>query len=69
MYQLFYEDGESSEVPIFSNNGKEDWASQGKGYRLFMKLRRAVSRASEPDRHLLLHLAKKMAEAKLKARL
>jgi len=69
MYQLFYEGQELPEAPIFSDNGKEDWASQGKGHRLFMKLRRVLSRTSEPDRHLLLHLAKKMSEAKRKARL
>jgi transcriptional regulator with XRE-family HTH domain len=39
LYQLFYHGQESPEAPIFSDNGKEDWASQGKGKRLFMKLR------------------------------
>jgi hypothetical protein len=68
MYQLFYEGQELPETPIFSDNGKEDWASQGKGHRLFMKLRRVLSRTSEPDRYLLLHLAKAMAEGKRKAR-
>jgi len=64
MYQLFYEDGKPSEIPISSNNGKADWASHGKGRRFFVKLRRALSRIGEPDRHLLLHLARKMSEPK-----
>jgi transcriptional regulator with XRE-family HTH domain len=61
MYQLFYEDEESFEVPISFNKGKADWASHGKGQRLFVKLRNILSRTNEVDRGLLLHLAKKMA--------
>ncbi len=68
MFHLFYENKESSELPVSSNNGKRDWASHGKGYRLFMKLRLLLSRINEPDRELLLHLAKKMSELKRKTR-
>ena len=64
LYHLFYEDKDSSEVPISSNNGETDWASHGKGRRLFMRLRLALSRIDEPDRQLLLHLAKKMSQSK-----
>jgi transcriptional regulator with XRE-family HTH domain len=67
MYQLFYEGEEFPEAPISSQNGKTDWASQGKGLRLFTRLRRALSRTNEPDRRLLLHLATKMASASRKA--
>jgi transcriptional regulator with XRE-family HTH domain len=61
IYHLFYEDGESFEVPISSSKRKTDWASHGKGQRLFVKLRHILSRTNEADRGLLLHLAKKIA--------
>jgi transcriptional regulator with XRE-family HTH domain len=66
MYQLFYDRQELPEVRLFSDNGKEDWASQRKGRGLFLKLRRALRRTSAADRHLLLHLATKMASANRK---
>jgi transcriptional regulator with XRE-family HTH domain len=68
MYQLFYQAQELPVAQIFSHKRKEDWASQGKGHRLFMKLRRVLSHTSKPDRRLLLHLAKRMSTAKRKAR-
>ncbi len=68
MYQLFYDGQELPEVPLFSDNAKEDWATQRKGHGLIMKLRRALSRTSAADRSLLLHLAKKMASANRKTR-
>jgi transcriptional regulator with XRE-family HTH domain len=67
MYHLFYEGEELSEAPITSNNAKTDWASHGKGLRLFTRLRRALSCTTEVDRALLLHLAAKMANTKRKA--
>ena len=67
MYQLFYDGQEFPETPVLSNNGKEDWASQGKGQRLFMKMRRFLSNTNEADRGLLLHLAKEMSRRKRKA--
>lgn len=67
IYQLFYDGQGLPEVPAFPNNGKEDWASHGKGNRLFMKLRLALSRTSEADRDLLLHMASKFSNAKRKA--
>lgn len=68
MYQVFYEGQEFPETPIFSDNGKSDWASRGKGQRLLTKLRHALSRTTEADRRLLLHLAAKVASAKRKAK-
>ncbi len=68
MFHLFYENKESSEVPVSSSKGETDWASRGKGYRLFIKLRLVLSRIDEPDRQLLLHLAKKMSELRRKTR-
>lgn len=68
MYQVFYEGQELHEAPIFSDNGKSDWASQGTGQRLFTKLRHALSHASEADKRLLLHLATKLASPKRKTK-
>jgi transcriptional regulator with XRE-family HTH domain len=68
IYQLFYDGQELTEVPLFSDNGKEGRATQRKGHGLLMKLRRALSRTSAADRHLLLHLATKMASANRKTR-
>jgi transcriptional regulator with XRE-family HTH domain len=68
MYQLFYDGKEAHDSPDVSDNGKADWASQGKGKRLFMKLRHALSLSSEADRQLLLHMAKKMYKGEQKSR-
>jgi transcriptional regulator with XRE-family HTH domain len=64
MYQLFYEGEETKEVPERSLSSHHDWASQGKGKRLFMKFRLALSHISAEDRTLLLFTAAKMADAK-----
>ena len=61
VYQLFYEGPEAPETPASPDNGKEDWASRGRGKLLFTKFRIALSQASETDRKLLLHMAKKMS--------
>jgi len=66
LYQLFYEGDELPEEPISSDNGKEDWASHGKGKRMFMTIRHALSFTKEADRALLLHLAKKISDGKRK---
>jgi transcriptional regulator with XRE-family HTH domain len=68
MYQLFYEGQDLLQAPIISKNGKADWASQGKGQRLFVKLRRVLSRTNEADRSLLLSMAKMMSGASRRAR-
>jgi transcriptional regulator with XRE-family HTH domain len=64
LYQFFY--GAEETPPIFkaSKNGKDDWASHGKGSRTFTKIRRAVARISDNDRALLLHMAGKMVNGK-----
>ena len=67
MYQLFYDDGESSAGPVSSKNRSPDWASHGTGLRLFTRLRGALSCTSEADRSLLLSMAKMMASTKRKA--
>jgi transcriptional regulator with XRE-family HTH domain len=64
MYQLFYETDEIPQTVKVSKNGRADWASQGKGARVFRKIRQAVVRMSENDRTLLVHMAEKMAKGK-----
>jgi transcriptional regulator with XRE-family HTH domain len=64
LYQLFYEDQESPPIPRPTKNTKDDWASHGKGFRTFSKIRRALTHTSETDRALLLHMAGKMVNGK-----
>ena len=57
LYQLFYEDEvRIAKKPVVPER-KNDWASQGKGHRLFDKIHRAVSRMTEKDRQVLLAVA------------
>jgi transcriptional regulator with XRE-family HTH domain len=58
LYQLLYE----GEKPPKSPKAQEidDWASRGKGRRIFSKLQNALQKMSVPDRALLLYLAAKM---------
>jgi len=61
MYQLFYDGMEPPKVPITlrgtKGEEKDDWASRGKGLRMFTKIRRAASRMTEQDRNLFLRMA------------
>ncbi len=63
LYQVFYEGQRLLEKPIFPVNGKSDWASKGKGNRLFREFRQALTHTTQADRRLLLHLAAKFASA------
>jgi transcriptional regulator with XRE-family HTH domain len=58
LYQLFYDNevGPATKPP--SPAGKKDWASQGKGQRMFNKMCQSLSRMSEKDREILLAVAK-----------
>ena len=58
LYQLFYDNevGPATKPP--SPTGKRDWASQGKGQRMFSKMCQSLSRMSEKDRQILLAVAK-----------
>jgi transcriptional regulator with XRE-family HTH domain len=62
LYELFYEDGPLFEAPAPVKNAKEDWASRGKGLRMFTRIRKAAASMNERDRGLLLHLAAKMSK-------
>jgi len=67
LYQLFYEEGPPQQIKECPSE-ERDWASQGKGKRLFTKLRQAVSRMSDRDRATLLFIAAKMAESNHRSR-
>lgn len=58
LYQFLYE----GEKPPKSLKAQEidDWASRGKGRRIFSRLQNALQRMSVPDRALLLYMAAKM---------
>jgi transcriptional regulator with XRE-family HTH domain len=62
LYKLFYEEGPLFESPAPTKNAKEDWASRGKGFRTFTRIRNAAGRMNKRDRGLLLHLAAKMSK-------
>ncbi len=67
LYQLFYEYQDTAEAyPISrSTPGKKgDWASSGKGLRLFTKIYRAVRQMSERDRGIFLATAAHIAKGR-----
>ncbi len=60
LYQLLYE-GETPPKSLKTQAREiEDWASRGKGRRIFSKLQNALQKMSVPDRALLLYMAAKM---------
>jgi transcriptional regulator with XRE-family HTH domain len=59
--QLLYTDGSASSQ-LHHKSGVQDWASRGKGSRIFLKFVDAISKMSEKDRTVLLHTATKMIE-------
>jgi len=64
LYQLLYE-GDKPPKSLRAEAQKiEDWASRGKGRRIFSKLQNALRKMSAPDRGLLLYLAARMVRKK-----
>ena len=65
LYQLFYDGDEPPQVPAVLRTSKQkhadDWASRGRGFRMFRKIKRALSQMSDGDRRLILHVAQKMS--------
>jgi transcriptional regulator with XRE-family HTH domain len=57
LYQLFYESEETPAAKPRLSVRTKDWASHGKGHRMFGRISRAVSRMSEKDRKILLAMA------------
>lgn|SRR5690349_8576830 len=67
LYQIFYEGSDEPPVekdPLPVNSKRGDWASQGKGRRMFAKLGGLLSRASNDDRALVLLVASKLGQRK-----
>jgi|SRR5690242_16218541 len=65
MYQLFYNGDEPPEIPKSLRNCREEgWGSKGKEARYLFKLCRALSKASETDRTLIMYMAKKVASGR-----
>jgi transcriptional regulator with XRE-family HTH domain len=63
LYQLFYDGAEPPKLPSLLKEKASDetlWGSTGKDVRYLSKLRRLLSKATEEDRKLVLHLAQKM---------
>lgn len=65
LYQFFYEVDKPPRVPTALRKSKpkhvRDWASRGKGLRMFTKIRHALSRMSAGDRSLLMHMAREIS--------
>jgi len=64
IYQIFYdgvEPPEPSQIPKQKSVNGLGWGRTGKDARVLHRLRDLLSRIKEPDRTLLLHMAKKMA--------
>lgn len=57
LYQLFYENEETPDTKSPSSARAKDWASQGKGLRIFTKICDALGWMSERDRQVLLAVA------------
>ena len=61
LYQLLYEEERSPKSIKTQEQEIDDWASRGKGRRIFSKLQKALQKMSVPDRALLLYMVAKMA--------
>jgi transcriptional regulator with XRE-family HTH domain len=57
LYQLFYEDEKTPDMKLRLSVKEEDWASHGKGLRIFTKICRTLGQMSERDRNILLAMA------------
>ena len=69
LYQIFYEGSEEPpEVLVPGRRDGDDWASHGAGRRLFTRLRDLLSRASEENRALVLHMAERVGRRKASRR-
>jgi transcriptional regulator with XRE-family HTH domain len=64
IYQLFYDGDEPPKLPNLlkrKSSNEIAWGSSGKDGRFLNKLRRALGKANEADRKIILHMAQKMA--------
>jgi transcriptional regulator with XRE-family HTH domain len=68
LYQLFYEGEEPPRLETRASRKKDDWASQGKGYRTLRKFQQALAGMTESQRMVLLSFAGELARTKRKPR-
>jgi transcriptional regulator with XRE-family HTH domain len=64
LYQLFYEGDEPPKLPNLLKRKTSDdiaFGNSGKQATYLHKLRKCLSKAAEPDRKLIMHMAQKMA--------
>jgi transcriptional regulator with XRE-family HTH domain len=67
LYQLFYDGEEPTKLPNSLKGGLSDdtrWGSSGKEASYLHKLRKCLAKTEEPDRKIVLLLAKKMVASK-----
>ena len=60
LYQLLYVKKKPPKSLKTQSEEVDDWASRGRGRRIFSKLQNALRKMSTPDRALLLYMAAKM---------
>jgi transcriptional regulator with XRE-family HTH domain len=61
LYQIFYTGDNTPELQLTPrSHSPGDWASRGRGFRTFMKIRRAVSKLGARDRNLILTFAQQL---------
>jgi transcriptional regulator with XRE-family HTH domain len=66
LYQIFYAGEEPPSTPQPATaTASRLWGSEGRDARLLTQLRRTLSKTQESDRQLLLHMARKLAKAKV----
>lgn len=64
MYRLFHNGAEPPKklTPVVKSGTDEGWGSKGKDAKLFRQLHAALSKISDNDRAVLLHMTRKMAK-------
>lgn len=62
LYQFLYEEKDATPPSPKNGDSIKDWASRGKGRRVFAKLQNALRKMTPRQRALLLHAATKMVE-------
>ena len=67
LYQLFYDGDEPPKLPSLLKRKTSDdiaFGGSGKQATYLHKLRKCLSKAAEPDRKLIMHMAQKMANGR-----
>jgi transcriptional regulator with XRE-family HTH domain len=67
MYQLFYDGEKPPEIPALpagTPTDKDQWGSSGEPLKFFHRLRQLLSRLSEDDRKLIMHMTFQMVRKK-----